>query len=233
MLGAACACVNRRFVRATAPGWIGGPLAARSLAVLPLLAVAAGCNPVKTGAKLGVRLVGEVIEDVDVKQRAEALVGQPVSAADEVFGPTADVFKEVDSERRWRTYPVKLDLLGQQKYVVEAWAGKIVSISKAEKSGRKVDIPRALILEQKVKGKSPQECAATLDFGQPLLAVRSENSHRLVQLYDAGMVTDLGTPHYCILRYDGSDRCEDLEFVAVGASTKKDPIAGQQAQPGR
>lgn len=81
------------------------------------------------------------------------------------------------------------------------------------------------ILGAKVKGKSPPECVAELGFGKPLLTVRSENTQRLAQLYDAGMVTDLGTPHYCIVRFDGSDRGEDLEFVAVGASTKKEPVA--------
>jgi len=191
---------------------------------MPLfLALTAGCNPVKTGAKLGARLVGDVIEDGDVRQRGEALVGRPVSAADEAFGKPIDVFKDVRSDRRWRTYPVKLDVLGHQRYVVEILADKIVSVSKAEKSGRKVDIPRALLLKEKVKGKAPRECEAAIGFGRPLLAARSENTRRLVQLYDAGMMTDLGTPHYCVLRFDANDRCEDLEFVAVGASTKGNP----------
>jgi hypothetical protein len=149
-----------------------------------LLALTASCNPVKTGAKLGARLVGDVIEDGDVKQRGEALVGRPVSAADEALGKPIDVFKDVQGDRRWRTYPVKLDVLGHQRYVVEILADKIVSVSKAEKSGRKVDIPRALILKEKVKGKAPRECEAAIEFGRPLLAARSENTRRLVQLYD-------------------------------------------------
>ena len=214
-----------RVLRGAMRGPGGRPFGRIVWAVPLLLASAAGCNPISTGAKLGVRLVGDVIEDADVKQRGEALVGRPVAAADEMFGKTIDVFKDIHSDRRWRTYPVKLDVLGHQRYVVEVLSNQVVSVSKSEKSSRKVDIPRALILEAKVKGKSPQECEAKLELGKPLLAARSENTKRLVQLYDASMITDLGTPHYCIVRFDENDRCDDLEFMAVGASTKKDPAA--------
>lgn len=196
----------------------------RAAWVLALLLVAtAGCNPIKTGAKIGVRLIGDLIEDEDVKQRGQTLIGRPVSAADEMFGQPIDVFKDVRSERCWRSYPVKLDVLGRQRYVVAVSGGKIASVSKAEKSGRKLDIPRALILKEKVKDTSPRECEAKLGLGRPLLAARSENTHRLVQLYNAGMATDLGTPHYCIVRFDENDCCDDVEFVAVGASTGGPP----------
>lgn len=204
----------------------GGAHCCARLAMPVLLACAAGCNPVSTGVKLGVRVMGDVIEDVDVKQKGDALVGRPVSAADEAFGARIDSFKDVRSDRRWQTYPVKLDLLGQQRYVVEVSGGRIVSVSKSDKSGRKVDIPLEIILKEKLKGKSPQECQAGLKYGPPLLAVRSESTGQLVQLYDAGLPTDLGTPHYCIVRFDANDRCEDIDFVAVGASTKKKPVGG-------
>lgn len=194
-------------------------LSALSLALL----AAVGCNPVTTGAKLGVKLVGDVIEDGDVKQRGETLVGQPVAAADEMFGNSIDEFKDVNGDRTWRTYPVKLDVLGGQRYVAEVRRGRIVSLSKAERSGRKLDIPRVLILKEKCKGKSPVQCQQIIELGSPLLSARSQKTNRLIQLYDAGMMTDLGTPHYCIVRYNESNACEDLEFVAVGASTKKDP----------
>jgi len=217
---------NPRIVRTAANGSKGKARGCAAWAVPLLLVAAAGCNPISTGAKLGARLAGDLIEDGDVKQRGDALVGRPVSAADEMFGKPVDVFQDVRSDRRWRTYPVKLDVLGKQRYVVEVFAGKIVSVSKAEKSGRKLDIPRALILKEKVKGKPPQECEAKLELGRPLLAARSETTGRLVQLYDAGMMTDLGTPHYCVVRFDANDRCDDLEFVAVGASTKKRPVPG-------
>ncbi len=214
-----------RIPRGAGCGPDGRPFGRVASAAMLLWAAVVGCNPITTGAKYGVRLVGDVVDDADVKQRGKALVGRPVSAADETFGKPIDVFKDVRSDRRWRTYPVKLDVLGQQRYVVEVVADKVVSVSKAEKSSRKADIPRALILKEKVKGKSPQECEAKLELGKPLLTARSENTRRLVQLYDAGRMSGFRTPHYCIARFDENDRCNDLEFVAVGASTKKDSLA--------
>jgi hypothetical protein len=196
----------------------------RAIWLLPLvLLAAAGCNPVTTMAKIGVRLVGDVIEDEDVKQRGRALVGRPVAAADQMFGPTVDVFRDMHGERCWRTYPVKLDILGRQRYVVEVRAGRVVSVSKAEKNSRKLDIPRALILKERIKGKSPRECEAGLGLGRPLLVARSEKTNCLVQLYGAGAAINLGKPHYCIVRFDENDCCDDLEFVAVGASTRGGP----------
>lgn len=215
---------DRHFLRNARGKSSGGPRRRAAWAMSLLLVSAAGCNPVTTGAKLGVRLVGEVIEDADVKQRGDSLVGRPVSAADQAFGARLDAFKDIRSERRWQTYPVKMDVLGRQRYVVEVSGGTIVSVSKSETSGRKVDIPLVLVLKEKLKSKSPQECEAKLGYGRPLLQVRSEVTRRLVQLYDAGRPTDLGTPHYCIVRFDANDRCEEVEFVAVGASTSKNPV---------
>ncbi len=187
---------------------------------LLLIAVAGCSNPYKTAAKMGVRLVGQTVEDEDVKKKGQELVGRPVSAADQAFGQTTDVYKEVQGNRSWRAYPVKLDLLGKQRYVVAVVDGKIAVISKAEESERKTDIPRAIMLKEKVKGKSPRDCEANLGLGRPLITARSEKTQRLVQLYDASSMTDLGTQHYCLVRYGAGDTCDDLEFVAVGATTK-------------
>jgi hypothetical protein len=205
------------FAKLTASKAAAGKYWCAGGALALLLVAVTGCNPYSTAAKIGVRLVGDVIEDEDVKQRDQALIGRPTSAADETFGQPIDVFREVQGQRCWRTYPVKLDVLGKQRYVVAVSGDKIRNVSKAEKSDRKIDIPRALILKEKCKNKSPRECEAELGMGRPLLVARSEKTNGLVQLYDAGMATDLGTPHYCIVRFGQGDRCESLEFMAVGA----------------
>ncbi len=191
-----------------------------ALAALLLVAVTGCSNPYKTAAKMGARLVGQSIEDKDVQAKGKALVGRPATAADEAFGQPVDVWKDVARERTWRSYPVQLDVLGKQRYVVAVSDEKIVAVSKAEKSDRKLDIPRAILLKEKVKGKSPQETESNLQLGRPVLAARSLKTNRLVQLYDAGSMTDMGKPHYCIVRYGGDDKCEDLEFLSVGASTR-------------
>ncbi len=66
----------------------------------------------------------------------------------------------------------------------------------------------------------PAECEAELRLGKPLLEVRSQNTGRLAQLYNSGTAVKSGVPDYCIVRFDVNDRCEDLEFVAGGVSTR-------------
>ena len=103
---------------------------------------------------------------------------------------------------------------------------RIVAVAKLQKKGQtKLDIARALVLEQKVKGKSPKECQQIIDRGRPLLEVRSDNTKVLRQLYEARLVEEVGTPYYCVLFYDEQDRCTELAFVSAEASTKKDFVA--------
>ena len=186
---------------------------------------ACGCSPIGMGVQLGVKVVGEVVNDADVKDRQGNLIGRPTAAADEMFGQRLDAFQEVNGPRQWLTYPVDLDVLDKYRYVVEVSDNKIVSLTKASKGGSKIDIPRRLILKQKVKGKRPKECQAELGLGPPLLTVRSKMTKRLVQLFDAKIIDIPGDPQYCLLRYDDQDRCEDLEFQEAEASTKKDPLS--------
>ena len=80
-----------RIPRGAGCGPDGRPFGRVASAAMLLWAAVVGCNPITTGAKYGVRLVGDVVDDADVKQRGKALVGRPVSAADETFGkPIAD-----------------------------------------------------------------------------------------------------------------------------------------------
>jgi hypothetical protein len=79
-------------------------------------------------------------------------------------------------------------------------------------------------LKDKVRGKSPVKCEAELDFGRPLLAVRSKTTGQLAQWYNATGRLDIGRTVYCVLRYDKDDQCEDLDLVDVAASTKARPF---------
>ncbi len=183
-----------------------------------------GCSPIGMGVKLGVKVIGEVVNDIDVEDRQGKLIGHPTAAADKMFGQRLDVFQEVNGPRQWWTYPVDLDVLDKYRYVVEVSDHKIVSLTKVSKGGSKIDIARRLILKQKVKGMRPKECQAELGLGPPLLTVRSRMTKRLVQLFDAKIIDIPGDPQYCVLRYDDQERCEDLEFQEAEASTKKDPL---------
>ena len=184
-----------------------------------LLSLVCGC--VSAALKVGAEVVGKVVDDADTKKRAEQLIGSEPAVADQMFGQRLDKLREVDGSREWWLYPVPYDLLGKQRFVVEVSHDKIIALTKTEQGGDQLDIPRRLVLKSKVKGKSPEECEALLDFGRPVLTVRSEDTGLLTQLYGAQIIEGVGAPSYCMVKFDSANLCEDLDFVEVGASTEK------------
>ena len=200
-----------------------GP-ALRLAAFAFIAAVGAASSGCTTAVSVGMKLVGKAVDSVDVEEHQKALLGAKPGAADERFGERIDTLRDLNSDRTWQVYPAQLDPLQKDRYVVEIANGKIIAFSRVEKNpDPKLDIPRALIMESKVKGKSPPECEKELELGKPLLTVRSDATGLLGQLYDARIIKEFGSPHYCILRFDEQDLCKDVEFIGVGASTKKDP----------
>ena len=188
-----------------------------------LSGLAGGCT---TAVSVGVKLVGQVVDDEDVKKKAEQLIGQPPSVADEVIGERIDTLRDVNGSRQWIIYPVKYDVLNKNRYIAEVENGKITAVTKAEKYASKLDLPRALIYKAKTEGKSPEAVEEALELGKPLASARSENTGQLVQCYDAAVIEieGISKPHYCIVRYDASDLCESLDLVEAAASTKDKPI---------
>ncbi len=182
-----------------------------------------------TAVSVGVTLVGKAVDAADVKEHEKVLLGRELAAADERLGDRLDTLRDLSSDQSWVIYPVpaKQDPLGKDRYVVEVAAAKIVAFSRTEKnSDPKRDIPRALFLRSKVRGKPPAQCASLLDMGALLLAVRSDATGLLSQIYDARHFKQLGSPDYCILRFDEQELCKDVEFLGIGASTKKEPLSG-------
>ncbi len=179
-----------------------------------------------TAASVGISLVGRVVDDADVKDHAEVLLGEDISAADERFGERIDVNREVNGSRAWHIYPVtNLNFFGKDRYVVEVADSKIVAITRAEvTSDPKTDVPRALIIASSVDGKSPVECEQKLNMGKPLLTARSDSTGLLSQTYDGRLIVELGRPQYCVLRFNENEKCIKVEFLGVGASTKENPI---------
>ena len=195
----------------------------RTAAFAFIAVIAAASSGCTTAVSMGMKLVGKAVDSVDVKENREALLGARPAAADEKFGERIDTLRDVNSHRTWQVYPAQFDPLRKDRYVVEVAHEKIVAFSRVEKNpDPKLDIPRALIMESKVKGKPPAECEAALDLGKPLLTVRSDGTGLLSQLYDARLIKEFSSPHYCILRFDEQELCKDVEFMGVGASTKKD-----------
>ncbi|NOX58538.1 MAG: hypothetical protein GXP29_06730 [Planctomycetes bacterium] len=211
--------------------WLGlrVPVARRLTVPTAILIFAALVGPMlgcSTAVSVGISLVGRVVDDADVKDHAKALLGKDISAADERFGERLDTQREVNGPRVWHVYPVtSLNFLGKDRYVVEVKGDKIIAISRVETtSDPKTDIPRALVIALAADGKSPAECEAELDMGKPLLTARSDTTGLLSQTYDARIIEELSRAHYCVLRFDENEKCNKVEFVGVGASTKDAPM---------
>jgi hypothetical protein len=191
------------------------------LLTFPFILFTGGCNPATTAVKFGVHLVGKAVDDEETQKLGQELIGRSSAAAEKKFGSRLDTLRDVNSTREWQIYPTKLDVLGNQRYVVEVAEDRIVAISKTEKGQGTMDLPRKLMLKEKVKGRSPRQCENRLEMGPPLLTARSEKNGLLSQIYDAQMVEGIGGQKYCILRFDRNQRCCEVNLVEVSASTKK------------
>jgi hypothetical protein len=140
-----------------------------------------------------------------------------------MFGRRTDAWSDTKSDRKWLVYPVAIDPMKTQRYVVEVAGGRIVALRKVAKNANlATDIPITLVLKHKVEGKTPPECEERLGLGPPLLTARSKATGRLAQLYDAQLIKISGItkPHHCVLRFDQHDRCETVELITVKASTR-------------
>ena len=191
------------------------------------MAVSSGCV---SAISVGVGLFGGVVDRIDVDDLEKKLIGADVAAADEELGERIDSLHDVHSNRSWLEYPARSDPFNKDRYVIEIKQDKIIAITRIEKTpDAKFDIPRALILEGKVKGKPISECEALLEMGKPLATVRRESTGNLNQLYEGRMVK-VGDSYYCILLFDENDICEDVEFHGVGASTTDKPFESESEE---
>lgn len=184
---------------------------------LAFAAMTCGCSPVGTAVKIGVHVVGKVVDDAETDKLGGQLLGRNAAQADSVLGQPVDVYTDVSSSRQWRTYPVPIDILNSQRYVVEVVNDRIVLVNKVKMDSGKVDIALALIYHEKLKGKSPTECEADLKMGAPLLILRNSTG-QLTQIYDARLIKELPKPHYCIVRYDTGGHCEKVKLAEVAAT---------------
>ena len=191
-----------------------------------LVVNAAGCTAV---VSTGIKLVGSAVDSADIEERREQLMNADLARANEMFGAPLDAFSDINSSRAWRVYkvPQNKDPFGRDRYVVEVAKGRIVAVSRVEKNSElKIDLPRAIAIKFDVKGKPISECEALVDHGKPLVTVRNDSTGLLIQLYEGRLIKDLQKPHYIVLRFDEQELCTDVEFMGVGASTRKDPLSG-------
>ncbi len=194
----------------------------RSSLLVLLGFLASGCraHPVS----LGMMLIGDAINDSDVKDRAGELLGNKVDAADQMFGERLETF---DDTRRLHhevvVYPVKGDLLGSSRYVVEVRNARIISLSKSKHNIDGIeDVVKGAALGATLVGKNPEACARDGDLGPPILVLRHRGSGNLVRCYDVRNITNSRGARNCVLRFDANDLCTEVKYIGVSATTDPD-----------
>jgi hypothetical protein len=189
-----------------------------------LALAAAGCraHPVS----LVTMIVGDAVNDADVKDRRGLLMGKPETAADSMFGSRLETLVDIDRQGvSMIFYPVRGDLLHTSRYIVEAENGVIVVFAKTKQNIDGVeDVIHNASLEKKLIGKAPAECSREGGLGTPLRTLRSREKGQLLRVYDVRHWTDFMGARYCVLRFDGRDRCQSVALIGVSASTREDPI---------
>jgi hypothetical protein len=189
-----------------------------------LALAAAGCRA--HPGSLAMMLVGDAINDADVKDRRDLLMGKPEKAADSMFGQRLETL--VDADRQGVSmifYPVQGDILHSSRYIVEVENGAIVVFAKTKQNIDGVeDLVHNADLEKKLIGKAPAECSQEGNLGAPLRTLRSREKGQVLRVYDVRHWTDFQGARYCVLRFDGRDRCRSVALIGVSAATRADPI---------
>ena len=168
---------------------------------------------------------GDLINDVDVDKRRPKLLNQPEAVADRMFGARLETCDDVERQGvSMIAYPVKLDVLGTSRYLVEAANGRIVTVAKTKQNiDGAEDMIKAAILKRKFIGKTPAQCRVDGDLAPPLRTLRSREKGQFLRIYDVKNWTNLRGARYCVLRFGAKGFCEDVELVGVSATTKKNP----------
>ncbi len=175
---------------------------------------------------LGTMIVGDMINDADVKKRAEILMNQPVAAADEMFGARLETLEDTTGERELVLYPVEMDLLKLEHYAVEVVNNTITAVSRMKRNiDGSENVLKQMQLEDKVIGKDPKECEEAAEFKSPVLIARSKEKGEMVHVYDVRNWTNTRGARYCVLRFDKEYACTGIEMIGVSASTREDPAA--------
>ena len=175
---------------------------------------------------LGTMIVGDMINDADVKKRAAILMNQPVAAADEMFGARLETLEDTAAPRQLVLYPVKMDILKSRHYAVEVVNNTITAVSRMKRNiDGSENVLKKIQLEDKVKGKTPRQCEEAAQFQSPVLIARSKEKREMVHVYDVRNWTNTRGARYCVLRFDQQYVCVGIEMIGVSASTREDPAA--------
>lgn len=191
--------------------------AACGMVILAIGIAAAGCRA--HPASLAITVIGDVVDDRDVKARQTALLGRPVSAADEMFGKRHDTLIDINNDYRWVIYPEPGEQFAESFYVVEASPDqRVIGLFKCKRNIDGLeDIYKTRELEQKLLGLSPVDCEAAANLSPPVQVFRSEASGVVARIYNARDWTHTRGDRYCLLVFGPNNLCGEVRFIGVTA----------------
>ena len=185
--------------------------------VTAAVVAAAGCrlHPIS----LAVSLIGEAVDDRDVRQREPLLLGKGPEAADEMFGERHDTLVDDATGGKWLIYREPGEAFSESFYVAEtAPAGNITELFKCKRNADGLeDVRRTRRLADVVYGRTPAECEADAGLGAPVFTMHSEFSGAAARFYDAPHWTRTGNARYCVLVFSRRNLCEEVRFIGVTA----------------
>jgi hypothetical protein len=102
-------------------------------------------------------LIGDAVNDADVERRAEKLIGKDVRAADQMFGSRQQTLEDTNrAGREMIAYPVKGDVMGSSRYVVEASKSTVIALTKTKQNiDGMEDVIKHTALSAKLVGQPP------------------------------------------------------------------------------
>lgn len=190
------------------------PFGAAQIAAGSLVVLLSGCAG-GTPYGLIAKMTGHLVDKAAAHSLEKKLLGKPTAAATEELGAPVEILDEVPAGRSWYLYKAKVDILDDERYMLEVQNDKIVRVSKITTGGATtLDLPRALLIKDKVRGKTPAEAEAALDQGRPILTLVNRQTDETLQLYDARIV-ELGKRYYCRLHFSPAAICTDVDFITV------------------
>ncbi len=179
-----------------------------------------GCRALPSS--FAIMLIGDVVSDADVQDRAGELIGKPADAADVMFGERLDTIR-TKQDLSVQIYAVPGDLLEQGRFVVDVHDGEIVALSKTQFNSDGVeDVIKEADLKEKLLGKSPAQCRASANLDPPVFKGQSQRTGEDVFVYDVKNWTNLRNARYCVLRFK-DNTCQNIRLVGVNATTKDKP----------
>ncbi len=165
-------------------------------------------------------LVGQAIDDKDVRAKARQLNGASADTCDEVLGAPLDVFHDESRTREWRVYEASnpIPSLYSYRYVVQFRNGRATAIAKATRGS---DIVGDAVTDEYFRCKclntTPDVCEDVL--GQrPALSIWSDKTGELLQIYDARLIKSLQRPYFAVLHFGENGICTSVNVAEIVSS---------------